>query len=158
VTERGYLSFAKTSAETKDETVVDRDTGRRPGGQEPVCACSAHILRMGGKSIRTRRLDRNDGAARRVAPSVERTIAITQRTGYGFQRTNGNSGILRNEYPCFLRKRRSLQEFSSRNAALCFQRLTGRAMCTVAQIESYLHGFVHGQSEELGRRSRSGLE
>jgi hypothetical protein len=34
-----------------------------------VCAWSAHnILRMGGESIRTRRLDRNDGAARRVAP------------------------------------------------------------------------------------------
>ena len=27
-----------------------------------------HILRMGGKSIRTTRLDRDDGAARRVAP------------------------------------------------------------------------------------------
>jgi hypothetical protein len=34
-----------------------------------VCACSGHIyLRMGGQSIRTRRLDRNDGAIRRVAP------------------------------------------------------------------------------------------
>jgi hypothetical protein len=35
-----------------------------------VFARSAHIyiLRVRGKSIRTRRLDRNDGAARRVAP------------------------------------------------------------------------------------------
>jgi hypothetical protein len=32
------------------------------GEQDGVCACSTHILRMGGKSIRTRRLDRNDGA------------------------------------------------------------------------------------------------
>ena len=30
-----------------------------------------YILRIGEKSIRTRRLDRNDGAARRVAPEQE---------------------------------------------------------------------------------------
>jgi hypothetical protein len=46
------VSFAKTSAETKNETVVDRE-GLNPilastqredfGGQELVCACSAHI-------------------------------------------------------------------------------------------------------------------
>jgi hypothetical protein len=43
-----HLSFAKTSAETKNETVVDKE-GLNPilastaGGQEPVCAYSAHI-------------------------------------------------------------------------------------------------------------------
>jgi hypothetical protein len=39
-------------------------------GKEPECAWSAHIyyIRTGGKSVRTRRLDRIDGAARRVAP------------------------------------------------------------------------------------------
>ena len=34
------------------------------GGQGPVCACSAHNIKDGGKSIRTRQLDRSDGAAR----------------------------------------------------------------------------------------------
>jgi hypothetical protein len=52
-----------------------------------VCACSAHIhiLRMGGKSIRTRRLDRNDGAARRVAPPAASETSRTSsvRSGLG---------------------------------------------------------------------------
>src|ERR1700726_4964815 len=42
------------------------------GGHEPECTWSAHIyhiyIRTGGKSIRTRPLDCNDGAAHRVAP------------------------------------------------------------------------------------------
>ena len=63
---------------TTNETVLDGNgpntilasTQREYFGEQERCLRVQHtyILRMGRKSIRTRRLDRNDGAARRVAP------------------------------------------------------------------------------------------
>jgi hypothetical protein len=54
-------TFPKFDSQRQEIEATQRED---VGEQEPVCACSAYILRVREKSIRTSRFDRNDGLCR----------------------------------------------------------------------------------------------